>query len=86
MLNIYRRGLSDIVLKEFPGLGHTSGKGWTWEGKASIYVKHSTRGTRQIVKGEIEGKWDPVIDPGVQKIKPIVEPESREIETITCIT
>ena len=96
MLNIHRKGLSDIVLKEFPGLGHTSGKGWTWEGKPRIFVKHDTRGTRRVVPGEIEGKWDTVVDPGPQKIEPrikIVDPKPdpkpdlpREIGKVTCIT
>jgi hypothetical protein len=82
MLHIYRYGLSEKVLKEFPGLGHTSGKGWTWEGRPSVYVKHATRGTRQVVKGEIEGKWDPVIDPGPQKTKvvPVEKPTVKVVE------
>ncbi len=82
MLDIYRRGLSDKVLKEFEGLGHTSSSGWTWKGKPSKWVRHDTRGTRDVVKKrlkkeEIEGKWDKIIDLG---------PQIQNDENITCIT
>jgi hypothetical protein len=76
MLDIYRKGLSKKVLKEFPGLGHTSGKGLVWEGRPSEYIQHDTEpcyvdshfgGTgAQRVKSNmphIEGVWDLVIDP-----------------------
>jgi hypothetical protein len=62
MFNIYKRGLSNKVLKEFPGLGHTSGKGFTWSAVFSEYVRHDTMGTRKINKingnREIEGSWE----------------------------
>lgn len=48
--------------KEFPGLGHTSGKGWAWEGAPRRYIKHDTAGTRKIRKSqglkEIELGWE----------------------------
>jgi hypothetical protein len=60
-LDIYKKGLSDTVLKAFPGLGHTAGKGWTWTAKPSEWVRHDTAGTRsdRVMKGmgEIEGGW-----------------------------
>ena len=61
MLDIYKQGLSDRVLKEFPGLGHTAGKDHGWEGKPREYVRHDVRGTRNVrtKKGlpQIEGNW-----------------------------
>lgn len=75
-LDIHRKGLSDKVLKEFPGLGHTSGKGIVWEGKPSEYIRHDTApcytnswfggtGARRVNNGllHIEGAWEPVSDP-----------------------
>lgn len=60
-LDIYKRGLSGRIIKEFPGLHHTSGKGWTWVGKPSPWVRHDVAGTRkarvQRGLGEIEGNW-----------------------------
>jgi len=61
MLDIYKRGLSDKVLKSFPGLGHSAGKDYGWEGKPRKYVRHDVRGTRNERKKrglqEIEGNW-----------------------------
>jgi len=61
MLDIYKQGLSNKILKEFPGLGHSSGKGWNWGGIPREHIRHDTRGTRNVrlVKGlrEIERKW-----------------------------
>jgi hypothetical protein len=80
-LDIHRRGLGNKVIKEFPGLGHSSGKGWTWTGEPREYVRHDTAGTREYrrLKGlnEIEGKWDPVISPN---------PVSTYFGGTTCIT
>ena len=60
--DIHRRGLTDKIIKEFPGLGHTSGRGWTWKGKPSEWIQHDTAGTRnlRIKHGlrDIEGRWD----------------------------
>lgn len=60
-LDIYKRGLSDKIIKEFPELGHTSGKGWNWVGKPSRWIRHDVAGTRnERTKrglGEIEGDW-----------------------------
>jgi len=62
MLDIHKKGLSKKILKEFLGLGHTNGRGVTWEGKPSLYVKHDTAGTRKYRKSnnlpEIEGVWE----------------------------
>lgn len=62
MLDIYKKGLSNKVLKEFPGLGHTSGRGFTWTAIFSEYVRHDTMGTRKLNKingkREIEGSWE----------------------------
>jgi len=61
-LDIHRRGLTNKVIKEFPGLGHSSGKGWTWTGEPREYIQHDTAGTRMIRrrKGlpEIELRWE----------------------------
>lgn len=62
MRDIYDRGLSNIIIKEFPGLGHSSGKGWNWEGRPRKYIRHDTRGTRdeRLSRnlGEIKGPWE----------------------------
>jgi len=62
MRDIYNRGLSNIIIKEFPGLGHSSGKGWNWEGRPRKYIRHDTRGTRdeRLSRnlGEIKGPWE----------------------------
>jgi len=61
-LDIHRRGLTSKIIKEFPGLGHSSGKGWCWTGKPREYIEHHTAGTRKDRKNkgksEIEGGWD----------------------------
>ncbi|MDD4984345.1 MAG: glycosyltransferase family 2 protein [Dehalococcoidales bacterium] len=60
-LDIYKRGLSGQIIKEFPGLGHSSGKGWTWTGQEREWIRHDVAGTRKdrVSKGlgEIEGNW-----------------------------
>jgi len=62
MLDIYKRGLSDKLIKEFPGLGHSSGQGFNWKGEPREYIRHDTRGTRGFrvsrKLSEIEGKWE----------------------------
>jgi hypothetical protein len=59
MLDIHKRGLSEKVIKEFPGLGHSSGKGWVWEGKPREFIRHDPAGTRSYRSNrgleEIEG-------------------------------
>jgi hypothetical protein len=61
-LDIHLKGLTNKIIKVFPGLGHTSGKGWSWEPVSGEYIKHETAGTRKdrVRRGktEIEGKWD----------------------------
>ena len=60
-LDIHKHGLSDKIIKEFPGLGHSSGKGWVWVGEPREYIRHDPAGTRSIRRskgqGEIEGDW-----------------------------
>jgi hypothetical protein len=60
-LDIHRKGLTSKIIKEFPGLGHSSGKGWCWTGEPREYIEHHTAGTRKdrSSKGqsEIEGEW-----------------------------
>lgn len=61
MLDIFKRGLSGKILKEFPGLGHSAGRGWNWTGGPREFIRHDTRGTRQPRirrhMKEIEGNW-----------------------------
>jgi len=61
-LDVHRQGLTDKVYKVFPGLGHTSGKGWVWEAVPGEWVKHDTAGTRKVRraagKQEIEQGWE----------------------------
>ena len=60
-LDIHRKGLTSKIIKEFPGLGHSSGKGWCWTGQPREYIEHHTAGTRKERsskgKSEIEGTW-----------------------------
>jgi len=63
MIEIYERGLSAKLLRNFSGLtGHTSGQGINWIGRPSKYVQHDFGGTRTTNKlagkKEIIGKWD----------------------------
>jgi hypothetical protein len=62
MNDIAEKGLSDKILIEFPGLGHSSGKGWGWVGEPREYIEHHTAGTRndRLKKGkhETEGAWE----------------------------
>jgi glycosyltransferase involved in cell wall biosynthesis len=62
-LDIHRQGLTSKIIKEFPGLGHSSGKGWVWTGEPREYIKHDTRGTRDV---RIE-KHLPEIEPGWER-------------------
>lgn len=61
-LDIHKAGLSSKILKSFPGLGHTAGKGWCWEPVPGEYIKHDTAGTRKdrVRRGkqEIEQGWE----------------------------
>ena len=61
-LDIHKAGLSEKILKSFPGLGHTAGKGWCWEPVQGEYIKHDTAGTRKdrVRRGkqEIEQGWE----------------------------
>ena len=61
MRDIYKRGLSKKILKEFLGLGHSAGQGFNWKGRSREYIQHDTRGTRED-RGQkglatIEGGW-----------------------------
>jgi len=68
MLSVHRSGLADKVIKEFPGLGHSSGVGWVWKGEPREFIRHDTYGTRAIRRSkgleEIEGVWERVVDSG----------------------
>lgn len=62
MLDMYKKGLSNKILKEFPGLGHSSGAGRTWVGSPKEYIRHDVAGTRNYRrkngKPEIQGIWE----------------------------
>lgn len=67
-LDIHKKGLSDKVLKVFPGLGHTSGQGVSWDPVPGEYLKHDVggfggTGRRRIQENlpHIEGAWERVI-------------------------
>jgi len=59
--DIHNRGLTGKIIKEFPGLGHSSGKGWVWTGEKREFIRHDPAGTRSARRkrglGEIEGNW-----------------------------
>ena len=61
-LDIHRKGLTSKIIKRFPNLGHTAGKGWCWDSIKPVYVIHNTAGTRhdraRRGKSEIEGIWE----------------------------
>ena len=68
MLDIARKGLSDQVIKEFPGLGHSGGQpinnAGNWKAEPREFIKHDRDGTRI----SIEGGWEKTIDPFQKKI------------------
>jgi hypothetical protein len=87
-LDIHRRGLGNKVIKEFPGIWHTSGKGWVWTGKPSEWIRHDTRGTcgmrnKQGLEG-IEGVWDRVIDNGSRRNTCITCTGDRQLAFSLC--
>jgi len=61
MLDIYKRGLSGKILKQFPGLGHSSGKGLNWTGTPREHIRHDPGSTCRERTGDaprrIEGGW-----------------------------
>jgi hypothetical protein len=61
-LDIHNRGLSEKILKQFPGLGHTAGQGWCWTPVPPVWIRHDTAGTRhdRVRRGkqEIEQGWE----------------------------
>lgn len=68
MLDIDHRKLSNKVIKEFPGLGHTSGCGVSWKPCEGKYIKHDVggfggTGRRRLQDGlpHIEGAWEKVL-------------------------
>lgn len=78
MIDIHKKGLSEKVLKEFKGLGHTNGCGMSWKPCAGEYVIHNVEGfggtgKMRVAKGlpHIEGAWEPVFEP--------VKPERRNV-------
>jgi GT2 family glycosyltransferase len=62
MLDIHKRGLSDKILKEFPGLGHSAGTGYSWTSAPREFIRHDVAGTRNKCrsrgKREVEGVWE----------------------------
>jgi len=60
-LDIHNKGLTNKIIKVFPGLGHTHGKGWVWSAVPGEWILHDTAGTRKdrVSRGkpEIEGQW-----------------------------
>jgi hypothetical protein len=67
MLQIHNMNLSNKILKEFPGLGHTKGYGYSWKSCKGEYVlhdvsRHGGTGRLRIEQGlpHIEGAWEPV--------------------------
>jgi hypothetical protein len=63
-LDIHNKGLTSKIIKEFPGLGHSSGTGWNWTGEPREYIRHlhvRNGGTCEArrLKGliQIEGNW-----------------------------
>lgn len=62
MVDIHDRGLSDKIIKEFPGLGHSGSSGYNWSGERKEYILHDTAGTRKVRKTngmrEIEPGWE----------------------------
>lgn len=61
MLDIHKRGLSNKILKQFPGLGHTSGKGLNWVAVPGEHIRHDVAGTSHVRASKnlpsIEGGW-----------------------------
>lgn len=61
-LDIHLKGLTSKIIKVFPGLGHTHGKGWCWDAVPGEHIIHDTAGTRKDRvrrgKSEIEGTWN----------------------------
>jgi hypothetical protein len=62
MFDIYKKKLSNKILKEFKGLGHSAGAGWNWKGESREFIRHDIAGTRVVCKKkgkrEIEGVWE----------------------------
>ena len=69
MLDIHKKGLSDAVLKEFPGLGHTGTRqGISWKTCAGEYILHDVSGfggtgRMRVQNGlpHIEGEWEKIV-------------------------
>jgi hypothetical protein len=61
-LDLHERGLTEKVIKEFPGLGHSAGIGHNWIGEPREFIKHDHAGTRMSRRSkgqpEIEGTWE----------------------------
>ena len=61
-LDIHKQGLTGKIIKRFPGLGHTHGKGFVWSAVPGEWIKHDTAGTRKDRrrkgKQEIEQGWE----------------------------
>jgi len=92
-LDIRNKGLSDKIIKSFPGLGHTAGHGdltnGAWRAVKIEYIRHSIAGTRNIRKSlglpSIEMDWEATITENEIKKALIIEDISMK-DSITCIT
>jgi len=60
--DIHLKGLTARIIKSFPGLGHTAGKGWVWDAVPGKWIIHNTAGTRRMRvqrgQNDIEGLWE----------------------------
>lgn len=61
-LDIHTKRLTSKIIKEFPGLGHSSGQGWVWTGQKREFIQHDPAGTRSARRKrglpEIELDWE----------------------------
>lgn len=65
MLDIHKKGLSDIILKDFPGLGHVGRDGVSWKACKGEWIIHDVShfgatGRWRVENGlpHIEGEWE----------------------------
>jgi glycosyltransferase involved in cell wall biosynthesis len=79
MLDIHRRGLANKVIKEFPGLGHSSGHPinnvGNWTSGPREFIRHDRDGT----KVSIAGNWAETINPFQKKITCITPTGDRTL-------
>ena len=93
MLDIHKRGIADVVLKEFVGLGHSKGRGFSWTSADREYIRHDVdqgfgggTGSQRVKDGlpHIEGAWEyPDEQRILSKITSVVSKEKVSIITLT---